>query len=58
MSDRWLLAALTKPERLAEIQQFEQAKQAANKIHFIGVQQTPESERFEGFWLLRQLALG
>jgi hypothetical protein len=57
-SDRWLLAALTKAERLAEVKQFEIAKQAAQNVHFIGVQKTPTSERFEGFWLMQQLALG
>lgn len=56
-SDRWLLARLAKPERLAEVEQFEAAKQAAQRVHFIGIQRTPESERFEGFWLMQQLDL-
>jgi len=57
-SDRWLLAPLLKPELEEEVRQFEKAKLAANKVHFIGVQKNADSERFEGFWLLRQLDLG
>ncbi len=57
-NDRWLLAPLLKPELVEEVKQFEQSKLAANKIHFIGVQKNADSERFEGFWLLRQLDLG
>jgi hypothetical protein len=57
-TDRWLLAPLAKPELLEEVKQFEQSKQAAQNIHFIGVQKNAASERFEGFWLLQQLALG
>jgi hypothetical protein len=40
---------------LAEANNFEQAKQKANGVHFIGVQSDPNSESFAGFWLLRQI---
>ena len=56
-SDRWLLAPLLKPGMVEEVAQFEKEKLAANKVHFIGVQKNADSERFEGFWLLRQLDL-
>lgn len=57
-NDRWLLAPLLRPGLVEEVTQFEKAKLAANKIHFIGVQKNADAERFEGFWLLRQLDLG
>ncbi|WP_017304698.1 Tab2/Atab2 family RNA-binding protein [Spirulina subsalsa] len=53
-SDSWILADLKDPQTLAEAQGFEQAKQQAQNIHFLAVQDNPESESFAGFWLLKQ----
>ncbi len=52
-ADSWVLASLTTPALLQEAQTFEAAKTRANQLHFIGVQTTPESDKFEGFWLLQ-----
>ena len=57
-SDSWILASLTKPALVAEAKAFDAAKAKANQVHFIGIQDKPESESFAGFWLLQQLNLG
>jgi hypothetical protein len=56
-ADSWVLAGLTTPALVAEAQAFEAAKAEANQVHFIGVQTSPDSESFAGFWLLRTLTL-
>jgi hypothetical protein len=50
-SDNWILARLN-PDTQTEAARFEQRKQQAQGVHFIGVQSSPESEEFAGFWLL------
>ncbi|QQE66480.1 hypothetical protein GFS31_31780 [Leptolyngbya sp. BL0902] len=57
-ADSWILASLANPALLAEAQMFETAKRKASRVHFLGVQASPGSESFEGFWLLQDLALG
>ena len=57
-ADSWILDSLANPDLLAEAQAFEAAKAQANQVHFLGVQTSPESESFEGFWLLQNLILG
>ncbi|TVQ06646.1 MAG: DUF1092 family protein [Leptolyngbya sp. DLM2.Bin27] len=57
-ADSWVLAGLPGPDLLAEAQAFESAKVKANQVHFIGIQDNPESESFAGFWLLQELSLG
>ncbi|MEO1068486.1 MAG: Tab2/Atab2 family RNA-binding protein [Cyanobacteria bacterium J06638_6] len=57
-ADSWILAALTSPKLIAEAQRFDAAKAQANQVHFIGIQDSPESESFAGFWLLQELNLG
>ena len=56
-SDSWLLANITNPQTLQTAQEFEQAKQNANQVHFLAVQSSPESEVFAGFWLLQEINL-
>ncbi|KJH71585.1 Tab2/Atab2 family RNA-binding protein [Aliterella atlantica] len=56
-SDSWIVANLTKPETLKEVQEFEEAKQKANGVHFLAVQSDPNSQSFAGFWLLQEIAL-
>ena len=56
--DTWLLADLVGEEVQAEGKRFEEIKQAANNVHFIAVQETPESESFAGFWLLQSREFG
>lgn len=57
-SDSWILAGLPNANLLAEAQAFEAAKAKANQVHFIGIQSSPESESFAGFWLLQELNFG
>ncbi|MBE9158557.1 Tab2/Atab2 family RNA-binding protein [Nodosilinea sp. LEGE 06152] len=57
-ADSWILAGLPNPKLLSEAQAFEAVKAKANQVHFIGVQASPESESFAGFWLLQELPLG
>ncbi|MEL7053279.1 MAG: Tab2/Atab2 family RNA-binding protein [Cyanobacteria bacterium J06588_5] len=57
-TDTWLMADLTTPETQAEAQRFEEAKQAANNVHFLAVQDSPDSEAFAGFWLMQSRLFG
>ncbi|MBN3950716.1 MAG: Tab2/Atab2 family RNA-binding protein [Nostoc sp. NMS7] len=57
VTESWIVANIKKPQILAEAKGFEQAKQKANGVHFIGVQSDPKSESFAGFWLLQEVNL-
>jgi hypothetical protein len=57
LSDRWILAPLNRPELLKEVTNFMSAKQQVNGVHFMAVQDNPQSESFAGFWLLQNLQL-
>ncbi len=57
-SETWLLADLVGADIQAEGQRFEAAKQAANNVHFIAVQKSPEAENFDGFWLMQTREFG
>jgi len=57
-AESWILANLNNPDLLAEAEAFDAAKAKADQVHFIGVQSSPESESFAGFWLLQTLGLG
>lgn len=52
-SDRWILANINDPQTLAEAKGFQEAKSAANGVHFLAIQSNSESESFAGFWLLK-----
>ncbi len=56
-SDAWVLANLPTAALQAEGHRFAAAKQAAEEVHFVAVQATPQSESFAGFWLLKELNL-
>jgi hypothetical protein len=56
-TESWILANLRNSKLLAEAKGFEEAKQRANGVHFIGVQSNPQSESFTGFWLLQEVNL-
>ncbi len=56
-TESWILANLRTPQLLAEAKGFEEAKQKANGVHFIGVQSDPQSQSFAGFWLLQEINL-
>ncbi|MEL6900849.1 MAG: Tab2/Atab2 family RNA-binding protein [Cyanobacteria bacterium J06606_4] len=57
-TETWLLADLVTPATQKEGERFEAAKQAANNVHFIAVQESPESESFAGFWLMQSRQFG
>lgn len=53
MSDSWVLASVNNAQTLTEAKNFEQAKQKSCGVHFLAVQNNPNSEAFAGFWLLK-----
>jgi RNA-binding protein Tab2/Atab2 len=56
LSDRWILSALNERTQ-AEADRFAAAKQQAQTVHFLAVQENPEVEAFAGFWLLQGVDL-
>lgn len=54
ISDRWRLASLPNPARLAEGRSFEERKANAQGVHFLAIQSSPSVEAFSGFWLLQE----
>jgi RNA-binding protein Tab2/Atab2 len=56
-TESWILESIKNPQILAQAKDFEQAKQKANGVHFIGVQSDPQGESFAGFWLLQEVNL-
>ncbi|MEH2394902.1 MAG: Tab2/Atab2 family RNA-binding protein [Nostoc sp.] len=57
VTESWIVANIKKPQILAEAKGFEEAKQKANGVHFLGVQSDPKAESFAGFWLLQEVNL-
>ncbi|MFK0733159.1 MAG: Tab2/Atab2 family RNA-binding protein [Gloeotrichia echinulata HAB0833] len=57
VNESWILANIKNAQTLAEAKGFEDAKQKANGVHFIGVQSDPEAESFAGLWLLQEVNL-
>jgi len=57
VTESWIVANIKKPQILAEAKGFEEAKQKANGVHFIGVQSDPQAQSFAGFWLLQEVDL-
>ncbi|MBE9116830.1 Tab2/Atab2 family RNA-binding protein [Lusitaniella coriacea LEGE 07157] len=55
VSDSWILANLTNEQTIAEAKGFEQAKDKANKVHFLALQSSPEAQSFAGFWLMAEV---
>jgi hypothetical protein len=58
LEDRWLLANLDPGEAGAASTAFASAREQAAGLQFIAVVSGPDSERLEGFWLLRDLPDG
>jgi hypothetical protein len=56
-SDSWIVANVTDKNSEKEAQGFEVAKKNAQNIHFLAIQESPDSEAFAGFWLLQETAL-
>ncbi|MBW4673944.1 MAG: Tab2/Atab2 family RNA-binding protein [Desmonostoc geniculatum HA4340-LM1] len=57
VTESWIVANIKKSQTLAEAKGFEEAKQKANGVHFLGVQSDPKAESFAGFWLLQEVNL-
>ncbi|MBW4650028.1 MAG: Tab2/Atab2 family RNA-binding protein [Kastovskya adunca ATA6-11-RM4] len=55
-SDSWILAPIKDPQIIKEATGFEEAKQKAQNVHFLAVQENPNTESFAGFWLLQELS--
>ncbi|MBD0261713.1 MAG: Tab2/Atab2 family RNA-binding protein [Tolypothrix sp. Co-bin9] len=56
-TESWILANMKNPQTIAEAKAFDEAKQKANGVHFIGVQSDRQAESFAGFWLLQEVNL-
>jgi len=56
-TESWILANIKNENTIAEASSFEEAKQKANGVHFIGVQSDAKAESFAGFWLLQEVNL-
>lgn len=54
VSDSWYLVNLINEETFTEAENFEAAKNQANGVHFLALQNDPNSESFAGFWLLKE----
>ena len=57
ITERWIIANLSDSSLRKEAELFERQKQAANHIHFVAIQEDPDSEAFAGFWILQELLL-
>lgn len=57
-NDTWIMASLNRPELQKEAERFMAAKEEANQVHFVAVQDNPDSESFAGFWLMQKRTFG
>lgn len=57
-NDTWIMAGLNKPELKQEAERFMAAREQANQVHFVAIQDNPESESFAGFWLMQKRTFG
>ena len=57
-NDTWIMAGLNRPELKQEAERFMAAKEQANQVHFVAVQDNPDSETFAGFWLMQKRSFG
>ncbi len=58
VSDSWVVANITDEASQQEAQGFEATKAAAQNIHFLAIQDQPDSDTFAGFWLLQETNAG
>ena len=57
-NNTWIMAGLNRPELKQEAERFMAAKEQANQVHFVAVQDSPDSESFAGFWLMQKRLFG
>ena len=55
LEDRWLLTNLPAEEAEVATAAFAAAREQAGGLQFLAVQASEQDQRFEGFWLLRDL---
>jgi hypothetical protein len=55
LEDRWLLGSLPQEEASAAADAFARAREQVGGLQFLAVQGRESDQRFEGFWLLRDL---
>ena len=55
LEDRWLLTNLPTEEAEVATAAFAGAREQAGGLQFLAVQASEQDQRFEGFWLLRDL---
>lgn len=55
LEDRWLLGGLSRDEAEAASVAFTEAREQVGGLQFLAVQGNESDQRFEGFWLLRDL---
>ncbi len=53
--DRWLVTELSKENANDASQNLKAAKKQAGGLQFISIQGTPEEQKFDGFWMLRDI---
>lgn len=57
-NDTWIMAGLNSPELKKEAERFIAAREQANQVHFVAVQDSPDAESFAGFWLMQKRTFG
>ena len=57
-NDTWIMAGLNSPDLKKEAERFMAAKEQANQVHFVAVQDSPDSESFAGCWLMQKRTFG
>ncbi|MBX2862663.1 MAG: Tab2/Atab2 family RNA-binding protein [Leptolyngbyaceae cyanobacterium MAG.088] len=57
-NDTWIMGSLNRPALKKAAEQFMTAKEKANQVHFVAVQDNPDSESFAGFWLMQKRTFG
>ena len=53
LDTQYLLARMRTPTQVLEAETFEESKGRVSGLHFLSVQNGPEAEQPDGFWLLR-----
>ena len=55
VSDSWIVADLIDAASVQEATGFEAQKTTAENLHFLAIQEQPDSDTFAGFWLLQEV---
>ncbi|MEM1367711.1 MAG: Tab2/Atab2 family RNA-binding protein [Cyanobacteria bacterium P01_H01_bin.15] len=54
IEERWVVASLSSKDLVSETKTFMSAIAKSKGLHFLAIQESPEDEKFAGFWLLRR----